>query len=103
MTKEMKNENKFNLYNTRKNCKIELYSVGDNFAVEVIESKDEFIAWLHHPDSWFSLAIMSSRKKNYPGTKFAFEVNHDTFLEMVQRCLPNSIEIFKKKCPMVVF
>ena len=98
----MKNENKFNLYETKRNCKVELYSVGE-FAVEVIESKDEFIAWLHHTNSWFSLAIISSRKKNYPGTKFAFEVNHDTFLEMVQRGLPSSIEIFKKHCPIAEY
>ena len=103
MTKDMKNESKFKLYKTRKNCKTELYDVGDGFAVEVIEHKDGFIAWLHHANSWFSVAIVSSPKKEFPGTKFEFEVNHDFFLEMVQKSLPSRIECFRKHCLIVEY
>lgn len=103
MNKDMKNENKFNLTYTKRNCKVELYTVGDNFAVEIIESRDGFIAWLRHADSWFSMAIVSSRKKEFTGTKLEFEVDHDFFLEMVQRSLPDRIDCFRKHCPIAEF
>ena len=100
MNNDMKNENKFNLTWTKRNCKVELYTVGDNFAVEIIESRDGFIAWLRHANSWFSMAIVSSRKKNLTGTQFEFEIDYGTFLEMVQRSLPGRIDCFKKHCPI---
>ena len=103
MNKDMKNENKFNLTETKRSCKVELYTVGDNFAVEIIESRDAFIAWLRHANSWFSMAIVSSRKEYFPCTQFAYEVDHDNFLEMVQRSLPDRIECFKKHCPIAEF